>query len=95
MRKINPERLEAGWSDPVDLDEGLVALAAAAPDDEGGYDDGCDDDGAEHGRVFGGGLGLVDGVDEFESFGLEIFSSYRHFASSKRPGRPDRLLRLR
>lgn len=67
--RTNPHRTV---SDLVDLDDGLVAGAAATADDEGGgYDDG-DGDGHQDGGVLDGLGGVLDGADQFLRFALYV-----------------------
>lgn len=67
--KENPHRTV---SDLVDLDDGLVAGAAATTDDEGGGYDDADGDGHQDGGVLDGFGGVLDGADQFLRFALYV-----------------------
>ena len=69
-------------SDFVDLDDGLVAIAASATDHEGGRDDHRDNYRADHGLVLNRLPGLIDDTDDLLSLGLYVIPRNRHSASS-------------
>lgn len=72
LRGTDTHRTVNGPSDPVDLDDRLIAAAPSAADDEGDcYDDG-DGDGHQDGGVLDGLGRVLDGADEFLRFALYV-----------------------